>query len=66
MSVHGKTREAIGSLNDYNIYFKKTMGSLPNIFDSFLAIILNIIAYNFIEIKIPIVIFDQEILISTT
>ena len=49
-----------------NIYFKKTMGSLPNIFDSFLAIILNMIAYNLIAIKIPIVIFDQEILISTT
>ena len=35
MSVRGKTREAIGSLNDYNIYFKKNMGSLPNIFVSF-------------------------------
>jgi hypothetical protein len=66
MSVHSKTRKAIGSLNDYNIYFKKTMGSLPNIFVSFLTIILNMIAYNLIAIKIPIVIFNQEILISTT
>jgi len=66
MSVRGKTREAIGSLNDYNIYFKKNMRSLPNIFVSFLTIILNMIAYNLIAIKISIVIFDQEILISTT
>ena len=42
------------------------MGSLPNIFVSFLTIILNMIAYNLIAIKIPIVIFNQEILISTT
>tara|TARA_B100000497_G_scaffold29978_1_gene35033 strand:- start:11323 stop:11481 length:159 start_codon:yes stop_codon:yes gene_type:complete len=45
---------------------KKTMGSLPNIIISFLAIILNMIAYNLIAIKIPIAIFDQEKLISTT
>jgi len=45
---------------------KKTIGSLPNIIISFLAIILNMIAYNLIAIKIPIVIFNQEKLISTT
>jgi len=45
---------------------KKTMGPLPNIIISFLAIILNMIAYNLIAIKIPIVIFNQEKLISTT
>ncbi|HCV50734.1 MAG TPA: hypothetical protein DGP89_05250 [Saprospirales bacterium] len=66
MSVHGKTQKAIGFLNDYNICFKKTIGSLPNIIISFLAIILNMIAYNLIAIKIPIVIFNQEKLISTT